>query len=64
MVFVACYYVKIFIEKFFITIYYAIGIHVDPNNNVTCLEWAPNARNVYLTGEFSILQNFKMIITT
>jgi 1,4-alpha-glucan branching enzyme len=35
--------------------YKQYGVHVDANNNVTCLEWAPNAKNVYLRGDFSII---------
>lgn len=33
--------------------YKRYGTHVDENNNVVCLEWAPGAKNVYLRGDFS-----------
>jgi 1,4-alpha-glucan branching enzyme len=33
--------------------YKNFGIHVDAKNNVTVLEWAPGARNVFLRGDFS-----------
>lgn len=33
--------------------YKTYGIQVDSNNNVTILEWAPGARNMYLRGDFS-----------
>lgn len=33
--------------------YKTYGIHVDNKNNVTMLEWAPGAKNVYLRGDFS-----------
>lgn len=33
--------------------YKTYGIHVDENNNIKCLEWAPAAKNVYLRGDFS-----------
>ncbi len=31
------------------------GVHVDAKNNVTVLEWAPGAKNVFLRGDFSNL---------
>jgi 1,4-alpha-glucan branching enzyme len=35
--------------------YKSFGVHVDAKNNVTVLEWAPGARNVFLRGDFSRL---------
>lgn len=29
------------------------GIHILNDNSVTCREWAPGAKQVYLTGQFS-----------
>jgi 1,4-alpha-glucan branching enzyme len=33
--------------------YETYGIHVNPDNSITCMEWAPGAAQLYLTGEFS-----------
>ena len=33
--------------------YKTYGINIDQNNNVTVLEWAPSAKNMYLRGDFS-----------
>ena len=33
--------------------YKRYGAHIDENNNVKVLEWAPGARNLYLRGDFS-----------
>lgn len=33
--------------------YKTYGYHVDAENNLSWLEWAPSAKNVYLRGEFS-----------
>ena len=33
--------------------YKRYGINVDSNNNITVLEWAPGAKNMYLRGDFS-----------
>lgn len=35
------------------------GIFIDDKNQVTCREWAPGAHEVYLTGDFSKLNNNK-----
>ncbi len=35
--------------------YKRFGYHVDANNNVNFLEWAPNAKNIYVRGDFSKL---------
>lgn len=29
------------------------GLHFQPDNSVIAREWAPGARDVYLTGDFS-----------
>lgn len=36
--------------------YKQYGIHVNANNDVTCLEWAPSAKNVFLRGDFSMMK--------
>ncbi|XP_063219264.1 1,4-alpha-glucan-branching enzyme isoform X2 [Bacillus rossius redtenbacheri] len=33
--------------------YKYFGIHFNPDNSVTCREWAPGAEQVFLTGEFN-----------
>lgn len=33
--------------------YKTFGVHVDAKNNLTVLEWAPGAKNVWLRGEFN-----------
>lgn len=33
--------------------YKYFGVHVQPDNGIEWLEWAPGARGVYLRGEFS-----------
>ncbi len=33
--------------------YKRYGVHVEADNSVSCLEWAPNAKNIYLRGDFS-----------
>ena len=33
--------------------YKRYGMHVDENNNMTVLEWAPGAKNLFLRGDFS-----------
>lgn len=33
--------------------YKTYGVTVDVNNNITVLEWAPGARNIYFRGDFS-----------
>lgn len=33
--------------------YLNFGLQIDSRNNITILEWAPGARNVYLRGEFN-----------
>lgn len=33
--------------------YKTYGVHVDAENNVIVLEWAPGAQNLYLRGDFS-----------
>jgi 1,4-alpha-glucan branching enzyme len=33
--------------------YAKYGFHVDAENNINFLEWAPNAKNIYLRGDFS-----------
>ena len=30
-----------------------LGLNIDKQNNITYREWAPNAKEAYLTGEFS-----------
>lgn len=35
--------------------YKTYGYHVDAHNNLNWLEWAPNAKNVYLRGDFSMI---------
>lgn len=40
------------VEKFSKS-YEKYGIHVLPNNAVSCFEWAPGARALYLAGEFN-----------
>lgn len=37
----------------FTTGYKSFGVHVHPDNSVSCLEWAPGAQQLYLTGDFS-----------
>lgn len=36
--------------------YKKFGYHVDEKNNINFLEWAPNAKNIYVRGDFSKLQ--------
>lgn len=33
--------------------YKRYGVHVEADNSVSCLEWAPNAKNIYLRGDFN-----------
>lgn len=33
--------------------YKHFGVHINPDNSVTALEWAPGARELFLTGDFS-----------
>lgn len=33
--------------------YKSFGIHVNQDNSVSCKEWAPGARQLYLYGDFS-----------
>jgi 1,4-alpha-glucan branching enzyme len=33
--------------------YERFGLNIDPSNNVSVLEWAPGAENMYLRGDFS-----------
>ncbi|EFX60076.1 hypothetical protein DAPPUDRAFT_72874 [Daphnia pulex] len=42
------------IDKF-TTAYKSFGIHINEDNSVTCKEWAPGARQLYLYGDFSML---------
>lgn len=37
----------------FTTGYKKFGIHVNNDGSVHCLEWAPGAKQLYLTGDFS-----------
>jgi len=37
----------------FSTAYKHYGLHFQPDNSVIAREWAPGARDVYLTGDFS-----------
>lgn len=41
--------------------YKTYGVHVDAENNVHVLEWAPGARNIYLRGDFSKFIHFFMV---
>lgn len=33
--------------------YKYFGVNVQPDNSVVCREWAPGAKQLFLTGEFS-----------
>ena len=35
--------------------YKTYGLHVNLDNSVTAIEWAPRAKNIFLLGEFSVL---------
>jgi 1,4-alpha-glucan branching enzyme len=48
------------IDKF-TTAYKSFGIHINEDNSVTCKEWAPGARQLYLYGDFSML-NFAVFV--
>lgn len=37
----------------FTTGYKKFGIHINNDGSVYCLEWAPGAKQLYLTGDFS-----------
>lgn len=37
----------------FLKSYKTYGLHVNSDNSVHCLEWAPQAQQLYLTGDFS-----------
>lgn len=37
----------------FTTGYKSFGIHINPDNSVSCLEWAPGAQQLFLTGDFN-----------
>jgi len=37
----------------FTTGYKTFGIHFNNDGSVYCLEWAPGAKQLYLTGDFS-----------
>ena len=37
----------------FTSSYKTYGYHVNADNSVSFLEWAPNAKNIYLRGDFS-----------
>jgi 1,4-alpha-glucan branching enzyme len=41
--------------------YKTFGIQVDEKNNITILEWAPAAKNIYFRGDFSKLTCFGII---
>ena len=41
--------------------YKRYGYHVDSKNNVNFLEWAPNAKNIYVRGDFSNI-NIKSLL--
>jgi 1,4-alpha-glucan branching enzyme len=35
--------------------YKKYGLHINADNSITALEWAPAAKNIYLRGDFSML---------
>lgn len=37
----------------FLKAYREYGMHVNPDNSVQCMEWAPGAQQLFLTGDFS-----------
>jgi 1,4-alpha-glucan branching enzyme len=39
--------------------YKYFGMHFNPDNSVTCREWAPGAANLFLAGDFSELLAFR-----
>lgn len=43
--------------KGFIESYKTFGIHVQPDNSIRCLEWAPGAEGLFLKGDFNSWSN-------
>lgn len=41
----------------FLKAYREYGIHVNPDNSVQCMEWAPGAQQLFLTGDFNQWNN-------
>jgi 1,4-alpha-glucan branching enzyme len=53
------------IDKF-TSAYKSFGIHIGEDNSVSCKEWAPGARQLYLYGDFSKIcssKNFLLQLT-